>query len=297
MSQIEGAVTAEGTILEVAVEAPSNAGRRAIRNRSAQIGGSVLLVMVLGAVLGPLIYGQDPIQPQTAVALRAPSGEHLLGTDALGRDLLARIMHGTQTSLIIAGSAVGIAAVVGTLIGMIAGYAQGVIDPVIMRIVDVFLAFPALLFAMVVISILGPGVVSLIVAVSTALTWQYVRVVRAAVLGIKQQDFVDSARALGCSHRRVVFRHILPNTIPTVIVLSTVGVAFAILSAASLSYLGLGPQPPTPELGAMLAEGQLYIQQAWWLTVPAGLVILGLTLAVNVLGDGLRDALDPRLRG
>jgi peptide/nickel transport system permease protein len=275
---------------------PPGVVRRLLLNRSAQIGTTLVVTVCLAALIGPLLYRADPLQPDILHALARPSAQHPFGTDALGRDLLARIFYGIRTSLLIAASAVAISGVIGTAIGLVVGYVQGYIDPLMMRIVDVFLAFPTLLLALVVIAILGTGTVSLIIALSVTQTWQYVRVVRAAVLGIKHQDYVASARAIGCSHLRVMVRHILVNVFPTVIVLATIGVAFAILTAAALSYLGLGAQPPTPELGAMLADGQTYIQIAWWLTVLPGLAILILTLGVNMLGDGLRDALDPRLR-
>lgn len=268
---------------------------RLLKTRSGWLGGALFGVLVVAGILGPLVDSQDPLVTNIASALHGPSPVHPLGTDDLGRDVLARIIYGIRISLAIAVAAVAASAIPGAILGVIVGYFEGWLDAVVMRVVDVFLAFPALLLAMVVISIFGTGIPSLIIAIALTQTWLYVRVIRAEALDTKHRDFILGARAAGGSGLRIVTRHVVPNVIPSFIVLSTISLAFAILTSASLSYLGLGPQPPTPELGAMLASGQIYLQVAWWLTIPAGVVILGLTLGANMLGDGLRDALDPRI--
>jgi peptide/nickel transport system permease protein len=266
------------------------------RNRAALVGGALVLATVLAAVFAPVLTNADPLHPNVRDGLQPPGPTHVFGTDELGRDLLSRVLYGARVSLAISAAAVTIAAVLGTTVGLATGYVEGWVDFVVMRVIDTLLAFPGILLAMVVVTILGSGSESLVVAIAIATLPAYVRVTRASAMSLRRQEFVEAARAIGCTPLRIVARHILPNAMSPVIVLSTLGLATAILSAASLSYLGLGAQPPTPELGAILAGGKTYIRTAWWLTAIPGLSILLVALGVNMLGDGLRDALDPRIR-
>ena len=274
----------------------SDASRRLRRNRVAMAGAVVLELVVIVAVAAPLIAPYDPIKIDASEALQEPGGRHLFGTDQFGRDIFSRVLYGGQLSLRIGLISVGIASLAGVVLGLLAGYYGGWISSVIMRLMDMLLAFPGILLALGIVAILGPSLINVMIAVGISSIPQYTRVVRASVLSLKSMAYVDAARVIGCGDRRIMFGHILPNILASLIVLATLGVASAILTAASLSFLGLGVQPPTPEWGALLNGGRDLLRNGWWITTFPGLAIMVTVLAINLLGDGLRDALDPRLK-
>ncbi|MFN2389753.1 MAG: nickel transporter permease [Actinomycetota bacterium] len=267
-----------------------------VRDRTALIGLVILVISFGSAVAGPWIAPHDPNAQDVLNRYAAPSAEHLLGTDNLGRDELSRLLYGARISLF---SALGVGVVIlaiGILVGMIAGFAGGVIDGLLMRIVDVLLAFPSLLLALAITGMLGPGLLHLLIAI-TAVWWvEYARQMRGLVLSVKERPFVESARAIGLPAYRVAFRHILPNIISPVVVLGTLQTGRLLLALSALSFLGLGVQPPTAEWGAMLNEGRNYLASAPQLMVYPGVAITIAALGFNLLGDGLRDVLDPTLR-
>jgi peptide/nickel transport system permease protein len=265
------------------------------RNRAAIAGAAVVAVIVLITLLAPLIAPYSYSQQDFTQYLTPPSRAHLLGTDEQGRDVLSRVIYGGRLSLPIGIIAVAIAAVFGFLFGAPAGYFGKWVDAVIMRWMDVMLAFPTILLALAVITILGPGVVNVMIAVGISSIPFYTRVVRSSVLSVKHTEYVMAARATGCSEVRIIARHVLPNSFAPVMVLATTGTAAAIITSAALSFVGLGAQPPVPEWGSMLNTGRDYLRHAPWMTTFPGLAIVVTVVAINLLGDGLRDALDPRL--
>jgi peptide/nickel transport system permease protein len=266
------------------------------RNPGAVAGAVVLTAIVLLAVFAPVVAPYDPIE-QDSQAIRAhPSREHLFGADTFGRDVFSRVLYGGRQSLPVGLVAVGIAAVVGVAFGLIAGYRGGWIDSVIMRVVDMMLAFPGILLAMALVAILGTSLFNLMLAIGIATIPDYARVVRGTVLSAREMEYVTAARVSGARDRAVMLRHILPNVLPPIIVLVTLGIAAAIILGSTLSFLGLGIQPPTAEWGNMLSDGRSMIRHFWWVSFFPGMAIMLTVLAINLLGDGLRDALDPRLR-
>lgn len=267
-----------------------------VRNRVAMGGLAILLLMSLLAVLAPAIAPYDPNAVDILHQLEAPSKAHILGTDLYGRDIFSRIVYGGRITLVVGLISVGIAASAGIVLGLIAGFYGGAVDSIIMRLVDVLLAFPRILLALSIVGMLGPGLLNVMVAVGIAGITGYARLVRGSVLSAKENVYVEAARVVGCPDRIILRRHLLPNIIGPVIVLATLDVAAAILSASSLSFLGLGVQPPTAEWGAMLNEGRQYLRTAPWITLFPGLAIMISVLSINMLGDGLRDALDPRMK-
>ena len=256
----------------------------------------IMGLLVFSAVFADVVAPYSPIQITMPERLRAPSWRHPLGTDDFGRDVLSRIIHGSRISLEVGAIAVGIAVAVGIVLGVMAGYVGGRIDSVIMRMMDIMLAFPAILLAIAIMAILGPSTANVMIAIGIVYIPIFARVVRGSTLEVRAREYVDAARALGASDSRIVRRHILPGTFNAVIVQVSLSLAFAILAEAALSYLGLGTQPPTPSWGSMLSSGREWIERAPWLTIFPGLAIFVTVLALNVIGDGLRDALDPRLR-
>jgi len=288
--------------LPMELEALKSQGQLAIswrqlrRNKGAILGGVLILIEILVAILAPYIAPYEPIDQILADALTGPSKTHLLGTDEVGRDIFSRIIYGTRISLRIGLISVGIASVFGVALGLVAGYYGGFLDDVILRGVDVWLAFPGILLAMAIVAVLGPSIFNVMIAVGFSSIPTYVRITRSSVLSAREMEYVMSARAVGCQGARIMVRHILPNVLAPVIVISTLGVAGAILTAAALSFIGLGAQPPTPEWGAILSVGRQFMRRAWWLTTFPGLAIMITVLGINMFGDGLRDALDPRLR-
>ena len=264
------------------------------RHRLALAGAAVLTVLSVTALLAPLLAPFDPFEHNLYNRLRPPSLTHPLGTDDFGRDILSRIMYGARISLRIGLVAISIALSLGTSLGLIAGYRGGWSDMLIMRLVDILLAFPSILLAIAIVAVLGPGIDNVMVAVSIVMIPQYARLVRASVLFIREQAFVEAARALGAGEFRILWYSVLPNCMAPLIVQSTLSLGTAILDAAGLSFLGLGAQPPTPEWGAMLAGGRELLFKAPWVMTFPGLAIFLVVLSLNLLGDGVRDALDPR---
>ncbi len=273
-----------------------SAARRLRRNRGAMTGLYLIIFLAIVAVLAQHLAPYDPAKVTTGASLESPNREHPLGTDPLGRDILSRLIHGARISLRVGLVSVGIAALCGTTLGLIAGYYGRWLDLTIMRLIDLLLAFPNVLLALAIIAILGPGIFNLMIAVGISATPGYARLVRGSVLSIKENIYVEAAVAVGVPDRLIIWRHILPNVLAPVIIFSTLGMAGAILTGAALSFLGLGVQPPTPEWGTMLSEGRNYLRIAWWIATFPGLAIMVTVLSINMLGDGLRDALDPRLK-
>jgi peptide/nickel transport system permease protein len=255
---------------------------------------SILLVVALFA---PVLAPHDPLDQSFPRQLQPPSAGIWLGTDEFGRDILSRIIFGARIALGIGALAVGIAVALGVPLGLVAGYFGGRLDTAIMRTMDVVLAFPYLLLALIVVTLLGFGLVNVMVAVGLVYVPQYSRIVRSVTLSVRERLFVEAARAIGGSNLRIICRHVLPNCLAPIIVQTTLSLGWAIVNAAGLSFLGLGAQPPTPEWGAMLSSGREYMRNAPWITTFPGLAILFTALGFNLLGDGLRDAFDPRLKG
>jgi peptide/nickel transport system permease protein len=259
-------------------------------------GLALLLAEIILAVSAPLVATHDPIDQDLLAPLRPPSRAHPFGTDEVGRDILSRIIYGARISLTIGLISVGIAGLAGVMLGLVSGYYGGRIGDVILRGMDLLLAFPGILLALGIVAVLGPGLFNVMIAVGIAGTPSFTRVTRAQTLAVREMDYVAGARAIGCTGARIIWRYVLPNVLPSIIVLATLGLAGAILTASGLSFLGLGAQPPTPEWGAMLSLGRMFLRQAWWITTFPGLAIMVTVMAMNMLGDGLRDALDPKLR-
>ena len=270
--------------------------RRLVRHRSAMVGLSITGLLAIIAVLAPAIAPFDPLEQNLRAALLPPSTSHWMGTDEFGRDIFSRILYGASISLEVGLLVVFVSGTVGVTLGLLAGYFEGWVDAVISRGIDILLAFPGLLLAIAIVTVLGASLVNALIAISIANIPRYARVTRGVVLSQKQRDYVAAARALGSGHARILLLHVLPNISAPIIVLASLGVATAILTAASLSFLGLGAQPPEPEWGAMLSSGRSYIRRAWWVTVFPGLAIMVTVLALNLFGDGLRDVLDPKTK-
>ncbi len=270
---------------------------RRLRARRTATAGAIILALLAAIGFGvPLVVPIDPYEQSLREALLPPGTQgHPLGTDHLGRDVLLRLIDGTRISLTVGTVAVAMAVGLGSLVGLSAGYFGGRLDTLLMRLVDVQLAFPGILAALVIVTLLGTGLDKAMIAVGIGTLPPYARVVRGSVLSIKHALFVEAARSLGASDRRIMLAHIVPHAVGPLITLATMGLGTAVLAAASLSFLGLGAQPPTAEWGLMLADGRRYVRVAWWLGVFPGLAIMATVLAINLLGDGLRDALDPQL--
>ena len=264
-------------------------------NKGALIGSVLLAGWVVLAVFAPLVAPNDPLVP-IGLSRQPPALTHLMGTDLLGRDVLSRVIFGARISLLLGLISVAIGVSIGTFLGLPAAYYPGWLGSTIMRVVDAMMAFPGLLLALVVIASLGPGLFNVMIAVGIGAIPAYARLVRGSCLAVQITDYVQAAKVIGSSDLRVMVRHIVPNLVGPVIVLSTLNIGNAILIGASLSYLGMGAQPPTPEWGLMTADGRAYLATAWWLTTFPGLAIFSVVIAVNLMGDGLRAALDPRGR-
>jgi peptide/nickel transport system permease protein len=272
--------------------------RRLLKNPSGGVGAALIVAFLVIAVCGALaLTPYPPDKPAPRERLQAPTPAHLLGTDLFGRDVASRLMQGAANSLYVAASAVTVASLLGTLIGVVAGFVGGLTDIVTMRVMDVFFAFPALLLALVIVSILGTGINNAIIAIAIVYTPIFARVARGPVLSLKEMEFVLAARCVGMADHRVLLRHILPNMIAPLIVQISLALSWALLTEASLSFLGLGTQPPQASWGVMLSEGRTIAERAPWLIFFPGVAIVLSVLGFNLLGDGLRDTLDPRLRG
>jgi len=274
----------------------SETWRRLKLNKAAMIGLGVIVVLATSALLAPWISPYDPARIDVRARLQGPSVKHLLGTDNFGRDIFSRIVHASRISLIIGFVAVGIGAVFGGIIGAASGYYGGVLDNIFMRLMDVLLSIPQIILAIAIVGAMGASLLNLMIAVGVSVLPRYARLVRASAMALRDLEFIEAARATGASDLRIILQNIIPNCMAPLIVLSTLGVAQAILSAATLSFLGLGIQPPTPEWGSMLSDGRQFLRSAPHITIFPGLAIVMVVMALNMLGDGLRDALDPKLR-
>jgi peptide/nickel transport system permease protein len=270
---------------------------RAARDPRILFGTAFLLLLVFLAILAPLIAPYDPLEISPDESLSPPSLRHLFGTDNLGRDVLSRVIFGTRYSLILGLVAIGISGTLGVVLGLLSGYAGGVVDAVLMRMVDVGLAFPSVLLALLVITVAGPGLPSIVLAIGISSTPPFIRIVRGCVLVVKEMTYIESARAIGAGGARILFRHVLPEVFAPALTMATLGLAGAIFAASSLSFLGFGAQPPTPEWGVLISSARHQLRAAWWISTFSGLAIVLSVLSINMLGDGLRDVLDPRLRG
>ncbi|MGD9892783.1 MAG: nickel transporter permease [Dehalococcoidia bacterium] len=263
--------------------------------------GVVSLAIVAGiafvAIFAPLLAPADPLEQDYNALLSAPSAAHPLGTDQLGRDLLSRIMFGARISLLVGVIAVGVAMLIGVPLGLLSGYARGVTDEVIMRVMDALIAFPSIILALAIVAVLQPSLINVMIAIGITSVPLYARLMRSQVLSLREREYIAAARAIGATDGRIMARHILPNSLSPIIVQATLGLGFAVLAEAGLSYLGVGVQPPTPTWGSILNQGAPLLEQAPWLSIFPGLAIFILVLAFNLLGDALRDQLDPRLRG
>jgi len=256
---------------------------------------ALIAVFALCALFAPVIAPYDPLLQALGSRLMPPSPDHWLGTDSLGRDVASRILYGARISLIIGVVVVASAGVFGTVVGLVAGYSGGLVDEALMRLTEVFLAFPALILAMAIAGALGPSLTNAIIAIA-AVTWAvYARLTRGQILSLRRREFVEAARAIGASQFRIVFRHLLPNALAPLMIQASFDLGSSIIAAAGLSFIGFGAQPPTPEWGVMISEGRNYISTQPWLSLFPGLAILLAVGSFNLLGDGLRDAFDPRL--
>ena len=271
--------------------------RRLFRNRLAAGGGIVIALLFAVAAVPSLVTDRDPNRIDILRILAPPSAEHPLGTDELGRDVLSRMVHGGRISLEVGFVATGIATAIGLVVGLIAGFYGRWVDGVLMRFVDIMLCFPSFFLILAVIAFLGPSIINIMVVIGLTHWMGAARLIRAETLSLKERDFVAAARAQGAGNLRIIFRHILPNALAPVLVWATLGVAGAILVESSLSFLGIGVQPPTPSWGNILTAGKDNIEIAWWLSVYPGLAILVTVLGYYLLGEGIQDAADPRLKG
>ncbi len=270
--------------------------RELVRNRFAMAGAAFLFLIVAIALMAPVIAQQDPNEQSLLSRLQSPSSEHWLGTDELGRDVFSRLAYGGRISLFIGlvGTTGGV--ILGTFLGLISGFFGGWTDTLVMRLIDIMFAFPGILMAILIVAVIGPGILNLVVALTIWGTPTLARIVRSGVLALKSQEFVEAARAMGASRSRIMYIHLLPNSMAPIIVYATLGIAGSLLTAAGLGFLGLGVQPPTAEWGAMLSVGRGYLREAPHLMIFPGLLIFATVISLNMIGDALRDALDPHLR-
>jgi peptide/nickel transport system permease protein len=269
--------------------------RRLRRNRLAVIGTTITLLVLAMALLANRIAPYDPTALNARHRLEAPSADFRFGTDRLGRDVLSRVVYGAQSSLTIAAASVAVSLFLGSVLGLLGGYFGGGLDLVIGRVMDVLFSFPALLLAIAIAAMLGPGIRNAALAIAVVYTPLFARVVRGPVIAERHRDYVQAARVLGASHQSIIFRHILPNVVSPIIIQASAALSAAILIEAALSYIGLGTQPPAPSWGTMLSEGRTFLETAPWMSIFPGLAIATTVLAFNLLGDGLRDAFDPTL--
>ncbi|MCC7284207.1 MAG: ABC transporter permease [Acetobacteraceae bacterium] len=266
-------------------------------NKTSWVGAVLLVLIILMAILAPWLAPYDPAEQDIIARLQSPDAQYLLGTDAFGRDVLSRIIWGSQISLIVSFASILVAMAVGGAIGLVSGYVGGRADLLIMQAMDVLLSFPSLIMGIIVVAMLGPSLENLVFAIALTAIAPFARIARAPTLALKERAFVEAGRALGFSHARIIFVHILPNIVSEVLVMGTLWMATAVRVEASLSFIGLGVKPPTPTWGGMIRDGFENILDAPWLSVYPGIAILLLVFALNMLGDGLRDATDPKLRG
>lgn len=270
--------------------------RKLARNKAALAGAFIVLVFVLLAIFAPLIAPYDPLKMNIVNKLQGPSADHWLGTDDKGRDILSRLLYGSRISLTVGILSTLLGAAVGIVLGIVSGYYGRGVDSVIMRFCDVLLAFPGILLALAIVSVLGASTTNVIIAVAFFAVPTFARIVRGSTLGVKKLEYIDAIKAMGARDSRIIFMHILPNILSPIIVQATLYIASAIITAAALSFLGMGTQPPDPEWGTMLSNGRSYIRQAPHITLFPGLFILLIVVGFNLFGDGLRDALDPKTK-
>ena len=280
----------------VQVGAARQVARQFFRNRLATGGLVILAVVLLLAAVGPELSPYNPVRVRVSDRLRPPGAAHWFGTDQFGRDIFSRILVGARPTFLAAFIAIGLAAAVGVFLGATAGYAGGRVDNAIMRVMEILMAFPGILLALVIITILGTGLVNVMIAVGISLIPVYTRLVRGAMLSVRQRDYVHAAWAIGCRPIRVLMRHMMPNVWAQVAVLSTTALGWAIIAGSTLNFLGFGVRPPTPEWGVDLNAGREYLNVAWWLSTAPGMAIVLIILAINFVGDGVTEALDPALR-
>ncbi len=267
------------------------------KNKSAMMGLYIIIFFVIIAFISPFVAPYDPIAQNISDRLTKPfTGGYILGTDDFGRDMLSRLMYGSRISLWIGFLSVSIALFLGTTVGLVSGYFGGFIDKFFMRIIDIMLAFPYILLTIVIVAILGPSLINAMLAIGISKFPQYARIMRASVLGEKENDYVTAEKSVGAGHFELMVKTILPNCLAPLIVQATLGIGSAIIESAALSFLGLGAQPPTPEWGLMIASSREYIASAWWVVTLPGIAILFAVLGFNLLGDGIRDVLDPKLK-
>ncbi len=275
---------------------PSAVLRRALRRTGARAGLAIAVIFLILTVAAPFLAPYDPFDQDLSGALTAPSAAHWFGADQYGRDMFSRVIYGTRTALLAIVMADGLALVVGGALGLMAGFAGGRVDMVVMRSVDVLLAFPYLLLALIIVATLGPSLTNSVIAIGIIYTPQYARLMRGQVLKVQTADYVVAARAIGAGRLRVALRHVLPNSFTPVLVLATLQSGAVVVETAGLSFLGLGAQPPSPDWGALLADGHGYFLTAWWIATFPGLAIFCVVVGFNLLGDALRDEYDPQLR-
>lgn len=297
ISTMSDRISAWGYFKVSAGSALSSVIRAFNTNKASWVGLGMFLLVVILALLAPVIAPHDPIEQNIFDKLEGPSAEYWLGTDTFGRDIFSRIIWGARISLAIAVFSIAAAMIIGTIIGLLAGYIGGRFDVIVMQAMDVLLAFPGLILGLIVVAMLGPSITNLAVAIAITAIPPFARIARAPTIAVKDREFIDAGRALGFSDRRLIFGHILPNIAPEVLVMGSLWLATAIRVEASLAFVGLGVNPPTPTWGGMIREGFETILDSYWLALCPSFAILIVVLGLNLLGDGLRDAVDPRLKG
>jgi peptide/nickel transport system permease protein len=265
-------------------------------NKTSWIGLVIFLVIALMAIFAPWVTGQDPLEQDILVRLKPPTEAHLLGTDYFGRDIYSRIIYGARLSLLIGLTSTALAMVIGSAIGMIAGWYGGRIDTLVMQVMDILLAFPSLILGLIIVAMLGPSILNIVIAIALTSIPPFARIARAPTIALKEREFIDACRALGYSDARILIIHILPNILPEILVMGSLWLANAIRTEASLAFIGLGVKPPAPTWGSMIREGFENILDSAWLVIAPGGAILIVIFALNLLGDGLRDAIDPKLK-
>ena len=265
-------------------------------NKTSWIGLVIFLVIALMAIFAPWVTGQDPLEQDILVRLKPPTEAHLLGTDYFGRDIYSRIIYGARLSLLIGLTSTALAMVIGSAIGMMAGWYGGRIDTLVMQVMDILLAFPSLILGLIIVAMLGPSILNIVIAIALTSIPPFARIARAPTIALKEREFIDACRALGYSDARILIIHILPNILPEILVMGSLWLANAIRTEASLAFIGLGVKPPAPTWGSMIREGFENILDSAWLVIAPGGAILIVIFALNLLGDGLRDAIDPKLK-
>ena len=265
-------------------------------NKTSWVGLVIFLIVAFMAIFAPLVAGQDPLEQDILVRLKPPSDLHLLGTDYFGRDIYSRIVYGARLSLIIGLTSTALAMLIGSAIGMIAGWYGGRIDTLVMQVMDILLAFPSLILGLIIVAMLGPSILNIVIAIALTSIPPFARIARAPTIALKEREFIDACRALGYSDARILIVHILPNILPEILVMGSLWLANAIRTEASLAFIGLGVKPPAPTWGSMIREGFENILDSPWLVIAPGGAILIVIFALNLLGDGLRDAIDPKLK-